>query len=360
MAKSKVINELSTTNKLSYIIEHVCRVDENRIEQAVLSIIKDNTIDSLLRIFSDLNNNFASEEERLMENEQNHNKRYANDDNGKYSTGYTALECIKTSVYGLYRILNKFTPDLKPSYCYSVDTKEIEFKSEHSFLVGMPFEGYLFETKTPRQKRLIQEICNFVDYFERNIQRCKKIIDEEALISKDQDRCVSLLDNQIQEIYEYLKGNKIKKSTDEYVQELLAVDECPCNAVKYFHKLSPKQLVPVAVGMKEKQLAKFTPNERKAFGNDEIKINTYRKVVNVVVNEPMKVTGELMTYVYMASDCNASASAFYNCFVETYTSFGGTQDIITYIGYNKARKNYCDPNSTKYLKFQHKIDLEIG
>lgn len=360
MVRSKKIDQLSSVGKLVYIGETVINVSRERIETVVLSINRSNDIDHVLRIFSNLNNYFAGEEELLQENELTHNQQYANEDNGKYSTAYNALACMKHSVFCYYMVLNKFIKKKKPSYCYQSDTNDIEFKVEHSSLGKLPIEDYMFNDVTSRQERVIREINNFLDYFGKNIERCKKIVEEEEAIGKDENQCLVRLNRQIDEIYQHIKGHKIKKSPEQFVNELLSVDEFPAFAMKYWHKLKPTQLHYVAKARIEKKLARYTVNVKKAFDFDEEKICNFMKVVKTVMERYGKITGELMAYAQLYSNCTASNSAFYWAFSDGYSQLGGEQKIITYPGYNKSFKNYNDKNSDGYLEFERQMDLHMA
>ena len=191
MAKSKKIERISSVDQLTYIQDTICQIRIERIEAAVNSIRKDSTITKLMRTFSNLNNIFAEEEERLQENEKSHNTKYANKDNLKYSTAYKCLSCIKTSIFGLESVMNAFTPKTRtPKKYYQTDTQSIEFKAEHSLIGELPYQQFLFDDKTPTQTRLIQEILTFLQYLYKNFDRCKRIVEDEISIGKDNEECL--------------------------------------------------------------------------------------------------------------------------------------------------------------------------
>jgi len=290
MTRSKKIDNISSVEKLVYIKDIICSIDIKRIEAAVCSIRKESTIASLMRMFSNMNNAFAEEEERLLDNEKKHNENYSNKDNNKYSTAYSCLSCIKTSIFGLYHIMNSFSPKtgIAKSY-YQTDTKDISFKATHSIIGSLPCQGFIFEDKSPCQKRLILEISSFLNYLDKNLDRCKHIVEDEKRISGDWQECLLRLENQIEETYQYVKGHKIKNKDADYLKDLLNVDNVPENATIWFHKLSPQQFSDVSIGLTEKRLSNYSETERKAFDNNPKSIDEYRRMMNVITSNNMKI-----------------------------------------------------------------------
>ena len=360
MAKSKKIDRISSVDQLTYIQDTICQIGIERIEAAVNSIRKESTISSLMRTFSDLNNIFAEEEERLEENESSHNANYANKDNLKYSTAYNCLSCIKTSIFGLEKVMNAFTPRTRtPKKNYQADTQSIEFKAEHSLIGELPYQQFLFDEKTPTQQRLIQEILTFLQYLYKNFGRCKRIVEDEIRIGKDNEECLLRLEQQIEEIYQLVKDKRTKVIKDDYYKDLLSIDTHPENAMKYWHKLTPAQLVPLSVPYIKKKFSIYTESERNAFEFNEKQLNLYRKMMNVIIKKHYpKISGEILVYAYKYSNCKASLTAFYNCFEETYKRMGGTENIVTFQRFDQAYGIYAYPkNPEDYQEFQREMDI---
>lgn len=360
MAKSKKLDRISSAKKLTYIQDTICQISIERIESAVNSIIKDSTITKLMRIFSDLNNRFAEEEERLKENESSHNANYANKDNLKYSTAYNSLSCIKTSIFGLEKVMNAFTPRTRtPKKDYQADTQSIEFMTEHSLIGNLPYQPYMFDEKTPTQQRLILEILAFLQYLYKNLARCKRIVEDETRIGEDNEQCLLRLEQQIEELYQLVKNKKTKVIKEDYYKDLLSIDIHPENARKYWHKLTPTQLIPVSVALKEKRLSGYTETERKAFDFDEKRLSSYRKMMSAIIKKHYpKISGEILVYAYMYSNCKATQSAFYNCFKDTYNRMGGTGNIVSLQAFGQAYARYAfDTSSENYQEFQREMDI---
>ena len=119
MASKKILS-ISSVEKLDYIRQRVCNISEEKLRAAINTVRKQRDLDALMNILSNLNNTFAAEEERLLEDSETHNKKYANVDNDKYSTAYTVLNNIKQSVFAFYQIVRMFSkqkslPDLRRS-----------------------------------------------------------------------------------------------------------------------------------------------------------------------------------------------------------------------------------------------------
>lgn len=359
MAKSKKIDRISSVNKLTYIQDTICQISIERIESAVNSIKKESTASTLMRVFSDFNNNFAEEEERLKENESSHNANYANKDNLKYSTAYNSLSCIKTSIYGLERVMNAFSPKTRtPKKYYQTDTQSIEFMTEHSLIGNLPYQPYMFDEKTPTQQRLILEILAFLQYLHKNLARCKRIVEDETRIGEDNEQCLLRLEQQIEELYQLVKNKKTKVIKEDYYKDLLSIDIHPENARKYWHKLTPAQLIPVSVALKEKRLSGYTETERKAFDFDEKRLSSYRKMISSIIKHYSKISGEILVYAYMYSNCTATQSAFYYCFKETYTSLGGTASIVSLQAFGQAYAKYAfNISSENYQIFRGNMDV---
>lgn len=360
MAKSKKIERISSVDQLTYIQDTICQIRIERIEAAVNSIRKDSTITKLMRTFSNLNNIFAEEEERLQENEKSHNTKYANKDNLKYSTAYKCLSCIKTSIFGLEKVMNAFTPRTRtPKKYYQTDTQSIEFKAEHSLIGELPYQQFLFDDKTPTQTRLIQEILTFLQYLYKNLARCKRIVEDEIKIGEDNEQCLVRLEQQIEELYQLVKNKKTKVIKEDYYKDLLSIDIHPENARKYWHKLTPAQLVPLSVPYIEKKFSIYTESERKAFDFNEEQLSLYRKMMNVIIKKHYpKISGEILVYAYMYSNCKATQSAFYNCFKETYKRMGGIGNIVSLQAFGQAYARYAfDTNTEDYQEFQREMDV---
>lgn len=360
MAVLKKLERISSVEKLEYIKEHVCKIDIMRIEAFVCSMRKNSDIEGYLRIFSDVNNAFALGEEDLMDKEH-HNEHYANVYNNKYNTAYYLLKEIKGRIYGLYSLMDRSAAKSRiPLKHIPADTKSIEWKADHSVLGNMPYMGYLFEDETPCQQRLLTEIYGFLNTLGRNIDRCKSIVEEEKRIGNDVEECYALLDKQIEEIFNMITPKKCKVINTEYYNDLIQADKEPKFATKWWHKLTPKELTHVAIGLWNERMNIYTKTERKAFCNNRRKIERFRKMVLHLINASVKITGEVMVYAQKYSNCPASQSAFHSCFVETYNKLGGTQKIITYPRYNQAYTKYGYRETDKYHAFQDKMDLSLA
>lgn len=353
---SKKITELS--GKLEYIKNNVCNVSEDKLKAAINSITKEKSAATLMRIFTDLNNNFAEEEERLEYDEANHNKRYANEDNTKYSTAYNALSNIKTSILSIYKIYSLFS-ERKPHAFYGnrTDTKSFEFAYNHTIVGGLSYPEYLFDNMTSCQRRLLDEMTYFFAYLDRNIDRCLRIIQEEKAIGEDQDECLRLLETQIEEAYQYTKGDSVKSINEPFFNDLLDVDNKPENAKIWFHKITPKQLAQISKARKIKKMALYTPLQRKVFNDNPNNIEKFIKVVSHIDECTPKITGDTILFVKQYTECDANQSAFYNCFKQTYTQNNGKKKIVSKQRFNQSCTEQNRGVYKNYESFRTKMDI---
>ena len=192
-----------------------------------------------------------------------------------------------------------------------------------------------------------------------NFGRCKRIVEDEIRIGKDNEECLLRLEQQIEEIYQLVKDKRKKVIKDDYYKDLLSIDTHPENAMKYWHKLTPAQLVPVSVAYIEQKFSIYTESERKAFDFNEERLSLYRKMMNVIIKKHYpKISGEILVYAYMYSNCEATQSAFYNCFKETYKRMGGIGNIVSLQAFGQAYARYAfDTNTEDYQEFQREMDV---
>jgi len=353
---SKKITEMS--EKLAYIKNNVCKVSEDKLKAAINSLTKEKSAATLMRIFTDLNNSFAEEEERLEHDEEHHNKRYANEDNAKYSTAYNSLSNIKTSIFSIYKIYNLFSKR-KPHAFYGnkTNTKSIEFSHDHTIVGGLSCPGYLFDNMTACQRRLLDEMTYFFAYLERNIDRCLRIIEEEEAIGENQEACLRLLENQIEEAYQYTKGDSVKSLNEPFFNDLLDVENKPENAQIWFHKITPKQLAQVSKAKRMEKLEKYTPLQRKVFNDNPVSIDRFIKVVSLLDKCTSKITGDTIMFVQRYTECKGSQSAFYDCFVQTYKQIEGMNHIVSKQRFNQSWTEYSSGEHKDYESFCTKMDI---
>lgn len=330
MRKSKKISSISSIQKLDYIKQNLCTASKERITAAVLSITNEEKLESLLSIFSTSVNLFSAERDELMEKSEEY-KNYATDCNGVVSTEYKTLASLKNQIFFLYQLLNTISkrPAKRPGYS-PMDSSSMEYRITHSILGTQPYTVPLFEVSNFRQHRLIMEITIFLQLLESNLSLCKQIIEDEDATKSDAQECKRLLMKQIDEIYSYgLDNCKLDKVCPDYVYELLEAKKDPQFAQKWYHQITPKKLTKVAAWMKKDALSKYSKYERKAFDNNLFLLERYYQVMDSIVKERSKPTGDLMYFVMKYSKCDSSPSQFYHCFVDTYKKLNGANKCVT-------------------------------
>lgn len=358
MTPSKKLDKIASLEKLEYIRANVCNISEERITAAVQSIRKPEKIASLLRLFSELNNMFAEESDTLKEEARTYNQKYATAINGKFSTSYKALSMIKTQVFFLYRLMNEVSSKPKGIQSHIMaNTNCIEYNVNHTLLGNLPYIVPMFECDSELQNRLISEIFSFIQYLDRNLSLCERIVEEEKNIGEDKEKSLYLFEKQLNEVYQYLDKYKKKSNQIEerYYQELIDVANHPEAVKNWFHKIKPQELTHVALGLRDNLLKNYSILERKTFKDDPKKLQLYKKVMSNLHNVVEKITGEVIVYVQRYTECDSSQHGFLKCFKETYQTMGGKQKIISPQQYNQAfTKYYYDDE--RYLDFQLKMD----
>ncbi|MBQ0072953.1 MAG: hypothetical protein KBT34_02025 [Prevotella sp.] len=357
MKQSKKINKISSSEKLDYIRENVCSITEERIRAAIQHVTKKDTVISLLNLFSAMNIPFAEESDILNTESETYNKKYATKINGKFSTEYNTLLFIKAQVYFLYRLINTVSEKpknyKKKSY---ISTNTIEYNVSHSLLGTMPYSIPMFDCDSELQKRLFLEIQSFMKYLDKNLELCNKVIREEKYNRENDNIVMCQFEEQIAEIYEYLKTPKNKNvKIEEEFKEILDAPDSPEILKKWYHKLNIHDFTKISRAIQHKRLSFYTKEERKAFGDDVNKIKRFRRVMKYFVNVVGKITGETMVYVQKYTECNSSKNAFRECFSVVYSTMGGNQKIVSEQRYSTAYNTYYY-NVDKYLQFQLEMD----
>ena len=359
MASKKILS-ISSVEKLDYIRQRVCNISEEKLRAAINTVRKQRDLDALMNILSNLNNTFAAEEERLLEDSETHNKKYANVDNDKYSTAYTVLNNIKQSVFAFYKIVRMFSKQKSHAfYGNRNETKSLEFRIRHSTVGDLEVTGYIFDNLTPCQKRVFTEMENFIEYLDRSLGICIRIIEEEESIRKDVTKIQQLFEKQIEEVYQIVKRKKGGSKGKTFYKELLEADSNPENVRKWFHKITPEQMGDVAIGLKDQRLSEFTPSQRYVFNENPEAIRFFVDVVSHIDDCTDKITGDTIVNVMKYTNCTSSQTAFYECFRETYMQNGGKHRVVSKQRFNQActEQNHGKPNN--YDSFVSKMDMYV-
>ena len=95
-----------------------------------------------------------------------------------------------------------------------------------------------------------------------------------------------------------------------------------------------------------------------SFDFDEKRLSSYRKMMSAIIKHYSKMSGEILVYAYMYSNCTATQSAFYYCFKETYTRLGGTASIVSLQAFGQAYAKYAfNRSSENYQIFRGNMDV---
>ena len=357
MAVSKKLDQIASIDILEYIRKNVCEIDEGRITAAVESIRKTNDIASLQKRFSDLNNKFSEESDELESISHGYIDQYASAHNGRYSTAYNTLTLIKTQIFFLYTLLGNLSENnQRPGYPHK-NTRDIDYKVGHSYLGHLPYSPSIFDNKTETQKRLISEIETFLYYLNKNLLLCEEIVKEEERVGNDIDESKLRFDRQLNEIFELIKedNSKAKKINAPYYLDLLNAEKNPLVYKTWYHNIKPAQMLDVARGIKNINLSKYSPLERKVFKEDLNKLVKFRTTVEHI-DEMGKITGEVLICIYYYTKCNSSIYAFYNCFIQTYKELGGKQEIVSAGRLYQVNTGMLYKDSTLYPEFEWKMN----
>lgn len=359
MAQSKKINQIASNGMLEYIQDTLSKIDIKRIEAAISSIRKEKDIARLNNIFSTVNNCIAEESDALSEQAENYNDRYATDCNGKFTTAYQTLSCIKTQVFALYSLFSVMSekPKQRPGHP-QVNGRSLKYKIDHAAIGRLPYSLPIFVNKSGTQTRLIKEVKTFLDYLNENLNACLGIIEEEERIGNDLEEVSFRYDKQVEEIYNLIKYDKKKsRSTDaDYYQELLSASNNPEMIKKWWHKLTIAQMADVAWGVKNKALEGYTPLERKTFDEDLGLLQKFRTVVQHI-DEMGKLTAQKLVYAYKYIGSTISQNSFVKCFFIIYKQLGGKQKELTYAGFNQACTAHLHELTPEYINFQQTMDM---
>lgn len=357
MAKSKKLEKIASIEKLELISRTVSMIKHKRIEAAVTSIKKNEDVHKFLHMFSNLNCYLVEEFDFLFENTEQYRK-FATDINGRYSLAYKLLEHIKRDIYALSQLINNTSnkPKLYHSFVQT-STDSIEYKLEHSYMGSMAYTPYVLNAKSPAQERLVEEIKTFLSYLQKSFNLCLSVLNDEKRVAESQDESLLAFEKQIDEIYQYMKGNvKHKPIDEEYYYDLLDVDNKPANAQKWYHKITPSDLVQVAIARREKMLSAYTEIERKVFGYNKDAIIDFRTIVAHYVQNGEKITGEILAYIYVYFKSCCSQKAFCKCFTEVYRLLGGKNTVACYSMFNTAYGQYGIGQLSGYNDFQLQFD----
>lgn len=357
MKQSKKITKIASLEKLEYIRENVSRdVNEERVKAAVFSVKKE-SLQKLLRLFSGMNNTFVEEGDNLREKSHGYNSKYATPYNHLFSCAYNVLDTIKKQVFFLFRIMNAVSnkPNQKQASLYG-DTNCIAFDVSHSLIGNQPYTPYMFDIRTEQQDRLITEITAFLHYLDNNLELCINVIEEEKTKGNNIDELLYIFESQIDEVYEYVKDRcKSVNSQADYYTPLVNYTDNPEVLKDWFHELTPNQFTDVTLGIKKSTLNRYSEKQRKAFKDDERKLSKFKKVMEHIddIVDAGTISGELLAFVHMYTNCTSSNAAFHSAFCETYSSMGGKRKIVSPARLGQAFKTV---DYSRYNDFTQKMD----
>lgn len=358
MRRSKILQKMATVKKIDYIMENVCSLSKTRIEAIVLSVHSDDDCVRLMRRFAEYNNDFVVESDMLEKHKDTYNKRYTTKVNGMYEGAYATMDKARKQLLFLYHLMNKFSKKPVQSNGFlQVATNNIEFVGEHSMFGRRPIQLEIFNEMNPIRKRLVEEISNFLDRLDENLQICIDVINEENAKKGDLRELTYIFENQVNETYDSVKNfNRKRKIESKCYYDLLNYKNDPTVLPEYYHNISNEQMAYVAYGLKEQQLADYTPLQRKVFAEDVTKMDRFKFIVTHIDSLFGKITGELLCYIYKYTECEKSHSSFLKCFAETYTSHGGKYKVVSAVALSDAFTNATSNDYEGYNAFRSKID----
>lgn len=355
MKQSKNIAKIATVKKIEYILDKVCKTPEKKVTAAVKSLRSNDDCARLMRMFSEQNNDFTVESVVLEQYRFMYNKLYATQCNGLYSGTYQVLYNAKKQLLFLYVLMNGFSKKPVQSDPFiHVATNTFDFVAEHSKLGLQPIQLELFDNMDPVREGLIMEILRFLNRLEKNLQLCLEVVNEEKEIEEDLDRIMYIFENQLDDVFGYIKNTKKKRNTDiQAYHDLLDYRNHPEAVVKYFHKIGTDVFSDVVSGIKEKQLAEYSPLLRKTYAENVKKMDKLRFIVAHVDEAFTKITGELLCYIYKYTECEKSKASFLKCFEEEYRRIGGKQKIVSRAALSGG---FTNSNKEGYEKVRSIID----
>lgn len=356
MKKSKILQKMAAVEKIDYIMNNVCSLSKTRIEAIVLSVHSNEDCFHLMRLFSECNCDFVVESYVLEEYKSVYNEKYATKVNGIYDEVYVVMDNARKQLLFLYHLMNKFAKKpVQSNGLLQVATDNFEFVANHSMLGFRPIQLEMFPDNNPVRKRLAEEIANFLNRLDRNLQICKDVLRDEKAKKENLKELEYIFEKQIADIVSYLKNFKKKCKTEgKNYYDLLDYKNNPMVLPKFFHKIPIEHFTDIACGIREKRLAVYTPLQRKVYAEDVTKMDKFRFVVTHIDSMFDKITGELLCYIYKYTECEKSQKSFYKCFKETYESAGGKYGLVSYVRLNQA---FTNTEYEGYNSFLSKIDM---
>lgn len=358
MKKLKTIQKIDTVLKIEYIMNNVCSISKDRIEAIVLSMHDEEDCGRLLRRFSEFYNDLLVESDILIKHKETYNKQYTSKVNGMYLGAYETMVKAKKQLIFLYHLMNKFAKKPVQSNVFlHTTTDNIEFVAEHSMFGLRPIQLEAFKDMSLVRRRLVEEIANFLNRLDGNLKICIDVIKEENAKKGNIRELIYLFEKQVNETYDSVKNfNRKRKIESKCYYDLLNYKNDPTVLPEYFHNISNEQMAYVAYGLKEQQLADYTPLQRKVFAEDVTKMDRFKFIVTHIDSLFGKITGELLCYIYKYTECEKSHSSFLKCFAETYTSHGGKYKVVSAVALSDAFTNATSNDYEGYNAFRSKID----
>lgn len=361
--QSKKIENVSSVDKLTYIHNTIKKITAERIDAAVNSITKRETVVRLLNIFSQFANDFVEEQEDLAEKAPMFNKKYATEYNTRFSSAYNLLKNIKHSIFSFYHVvgLTHKNPTANYGPIYTSNSTDVINKMDHSPIGNLPVEGSLFK-KTPTQERLADEIRNFLKYLDNSLDICLKTIREEEETGNNDAMLQKVLSEQIDEIYQYVKDKSVKDSAkyDSYIYELADFENNPDTVREYFHKKDPKTLVNVAMVRRNRQCSKYSKNERKTFKDNISQIEKNRAVIAHIPEYYDKITGDIVIFTMMYVGYIGAIATFNKCFMDVYEEcHGEAKGVSNTQVHNAITKWNNDKSTDQYNNFEQTMDTAL-
>ena len=303
MKKLKTIQKIDTVLKIEYIMNNVCSISKDRIEAIVLSMHDEEDCGRLLRRFSEFYNDLLAESDILIKHKETYNKQYTSKVNGMYLGAYETMVKAKKQLIFLYHLMNKFAKKPVQSNVFlHTTTDNIEFVAEHSMFGLRPIQLEAFKDMSLVRRRLVEEIANFLNRLDGNLKICIDVIKEENAKKGNIRELIYLFEKQVNETYDSVKNfNRKRKIESKCDYDLLNYKNDPTVLPEYFHNISNEQMAYVAYGLKEQQLADYTPLQRKVFAEDATKIDRFIFIVTHVDSLFEKITGELLCYIIVLS-----------------------------------------------------------
>lgn len=306
---------------------------------------------------------------RLKEYAQHFNSQFVTRDNNRYSTARTLLGKIRSGAAGLKKIFMDFTPGAHRQTYLSADERPLIY--DRSAIGNADYTPTLFSEQFPSSVgQLYEALRSFFGNMDEAIGLCTDVMEEEAEIRSDENRCVALYEDFKEDHYPHIRcflskidlSEPIFSSTDNGAIRLRETSSTLGEfSQQGYHNLSFDDVCTLATKelVEKDREGECTKTELWLFRGNKEKILRCRAIIQNFENylpekKRVRIPSDMVLYLMIWAK-PVEEKAFVRYFTQIYEAAGGQLKVPTNSGVNQ-RKGFVGPEDPEFAELKTRWD----